>query len=301
MKKATLFVFLFFYFFCSYTAAQEVKEYERLTKFTAAAIVYTQYSTNSFESEFVKGKVTTSELKATLQYPLQFKEKGWTIINGLNFILLSPKVEEEVNAVEIKRNFYTVAYNLGVIKDIGKKHWRVTAFLQPTLASDFHDPFSSQDFIFQAAGFTEKRVNEFWEFGFGLSLNTRFGNEQLFPLLYYYRKKDQWETNVFIPSYIQQFYALEKGKIGISLALDGNNYNFDNTVIPNLDLDKLSYSRVNIGPMYEFKVLGDIYANIQGGVTIMNKQSWNNQFKEEVLDLTPEDKLFFRVALKMLK
>ncbi len=144
-------------------------------------------------------------------------------------------------------------------------------------------------------------MNEFWEFGFGLSLNTRFGNEQLLPLLYYYRKKDKWETNVFIPSYIQQFYALEKGKIGISLAIDGNNYNFENTVIPNLDLDKLSYSRVNIGPMYEFKLWGDIYTNIQGGVTIMNKQSWNDQFKEEVLDLAPEDKLFFRIGLKMLK
>ncbi len=129
MKKATLFIFLFVYFFCSYTAAQEVKEYERLTKFTAASLIYTQYSTNSFESDLVKGKVTTSELKATLQYPLQFKEQGWTIINGLNFILLSPKVEEEVNAIEIKRNFYTIAYHTAIIKDIGKKNWRITAFL----------------------------------------------------------------------------------------------------------------------------------------------------------------------------
>lgn len=290
-----------FYIVCFSLTAQEVEEYNRLTKFTAASILYTQYSTNDFDSEFLKGNVTTSELKATLQYPLEIKKSGLKIINGLNLILLSPKVEEEVNAIEINRNFYTIAYNLGLIKTIGKKHWRIVTILKPTFASDFHEAFSSEDFLFQASAFTIKRVNKFWEFGFGLSLNTRFGNEQLLPLLYYSSKKNQLETNIFIPSYIQQFYCFEKSKIGISLAVDMNNYNFDNTVIPNLDLDKLIYLRLNIGPMYERLLMKNIYANMQGGITIMNRHMWNDQNKETVLELSPEDKFFFRVGLKLLK
>ncbi len=288
-------------FYCLNLYAQEVEVYERLPKYTGASLIYTQYTTNSFESESLKGTVTSSELKATLSYPLEIQKNRLTIINGIDFILLSAKVKEDVNDIDITRNFYTIAYNLGLSKEIGKKHWSVMAFLKPTLASDFQEPFSAQDFIFQVAGFTTKRVNKFWEFGFGLSLNTRFGNEQLLPLLYLFRKKERWETNIFIPSHIQQFYCFEKSKVGVSLEVDGNNYNFGNTVIPNLDLDKLSYSRVNIGPMYEFQLLGDIYANVQGGATIMNQQTWNNQFKEKELDLTPTDKLFFRVALKFLK
>jgi len=286
---------------CFYLTAQEKVEYDRLTKFTAVSANYIQYTTNSFESEILNGEITTSEFKMTAQYPLIFEDKGFTFVNGLDFILLSPRVIEETNTVDIKRNFYTIAYNMGLIKEIGKKNWSVMAFLKPTLASDFHEEFSSQDFIFQVAGFTTKRVNEFWEFGFGLSVNTRFGDEQLLPLLYFFRKKNQWETNMFFPSHAQQFYCFEKSKIGISLAIDGNNYNFDNTVIPNLDLDKLSYSRVNIGPMYEFQLVGEIYANVQGGVTIMNRQSWNDQFDETILDFAPEDKLFARIALKWLK
>ncbi len=301
MKHQTLCSLLFCLVFFSVNAQETVKEYERLALFTAASVQYIQYTTNRFESELVQGEITTSELKAYAQYPWEFEDKGFTWLNGIDFTLLSPSVIEENNDVDITRNFYAISYNMGFIQEVGKKNWSVMAFLKPTLASDFQTDFSGEDFIFQVAGFTTKRVNEFWEFGFGASLNTRFGNEQLLPLLYYFRKKGKWETDFFFPSHLRQFYCFENSKIGLSGAIDGNNYNFENTVIPNLDLDKLSYSRVNIGPVYEFKIFRDVYANVQGGVTIMNRQTWNDQLKNQVLDMTPEDKLFFIISLKYLR
>ena len=68
-----------------------------------------------------------------------------------------------------------------------------------------------------------------------------------------------------------------------------------------MDLDKLSYSRVNIGPEYEIKLTKKIKLNLNGGLTVANKLDWLNGNDESELDLSPENKFFFKLGLKLVK
>jgi len=291
----------------SVTAQEKDEEQQKrakpLEEFAFANVSYTNYG----ESEFIKnnqsGKVAFSEVKVSLTYPTLLKNKKTVLINGIEFTNLKPTFSGEINDSPVSRDFYSIAYNLAMVNPLGTKGWSYTLGLKPTLASDFEEKLSSEDFILQVLAMFSKRANENFKYGFGISYNTRFGKKQVIPLLQLIYKKNKWETYAYLPAYVGQFYHFKTSKIGLSVSVNGNNYNFSNTNIATtgLDLDKLMYSRINIGPEYEIKLMKKLKLNLSGGIAVANKLDWLNGEGDSELDLSPENKAFFKVGLKFVK
>jgi len=310
MKKILIVTFLLAYGVTSVIAQEkdqekgqeQQKRLKPLEEFSFANVSYTNYG----ESEFVKnnqtGKISFSEVKISLSFPKLLKNKKTVLINGVEFTNLKPTFSGDINASSVSRDFYSIAYNLAMVNPLGTKGWSYTLGVKPTLASDFEEKVSSEDFILQVLGMFSKRANENFKYGFGISYNTRFGKKQVMPLLQLVYKKNKWETYAYLPAYVGQFYHFKTSKLGFSVSVNGNNYNFANTaVITGLDLDKLMYSRINIGPEYEIKLMKKIKLNLSGGIAVANKLDWLNGDGNSELDLSPENKAFFKIGLKFLK
>jgi len=299
MKQNRLAVFLFLCVMSIAFAQEGEKTFKPLEEFNLASVSYTNYGESKFVKGDYEGKVEFSEVRVALSYPKVFKNKKTVLINGIEFTNLKPTFSGGINESPVSRNFYSIAYNLALVNPLGKKGWRYTIGLKPTIASDFEEKISTEDFTLQALAMFSKRANAHFKYGFGVSYNTRFGKKQVMPLVQLIYKKNNWEAKAFLPAYVSQFYHFKTSKLGLSINVNGNNYNFNNTIAPTgLDLDKLLYSRINIGPEFEIKLMKRLRLNLSGGIAVANKLDWLNGDGDSELDLSPESKTFFKVGLK---
>lgn len=306
MNKILIIALSLVFSITSTTAQEEIQKQQKklkpLEEFTFANISYTNYGESEFVKQGQSGKVSFSEMKVSLSYLKLLKNKKTALINSVEFTNLKPTFSEGINASTISRNFYSAAYNLAMVNPLGTKGWSYALGVKPTLASDFKEKLSSEDFILQVIAIFSKRANENFKYGFGVSYNTRFGKRQIMPILQLIYKKNKWEMNTYIPAYISEFYHFKTSKLGLTISVNGNNYNFKNNLaLTGLDLDKLIYSRINIGPEYEIKLMKKIKLNLSGGITVANKLDWIDGDGDSELDLSPENKVFFKAGLKLLK
>jgi len=288
-------------FLNSLLAQNQQKRYPPLEEFTIANISYTNYGDSEFVKEGQTGKVNFSEIRVGFVLPKILENKKTILINGFEFTSLKPMFSEVENTHSITRNFYSFGYRFAILNPIGKKGWNYSVGLKPTLASDFDEKISSEDFILQASVLFSKRSNEFFKYGFGISFNTRFGKEQVLPVIQLVYKKNNWGTYAYLPAFVGSFYHFKSSKIGLSINLNGNSYNYRNMGDTGLDLDKLSFSRINFGPEYEFSLMNSLKINVNGGITVSNKLDWLNSNDKSELDLSPKSKPFIKIGLKFLK
>jgi len=278
------------------------KQFKPLEDFDVISLSYVNYGNSEFKKNDQVGEVSFSEFRFSFATTKLLKNRKTILLHGLELTNLKPDFSEVPNSSPITRDFYSAAYRFGLINPIGNKGWRYSLGLKPTLASDFEKGgVSSEDFILQASVLFSKRASENFKYGFGISYNTRFGKKQILPIFQLVYKKNNWTTFGYLPAYLGHFYNFSSSKLGFSINLNGNNYNFYNTNTSGLDLDNLSYSRVNIGPEYEIELTKKIKLNLNGGVTVANKLDWLNGSGDSELDLSPENKFFFKLALKLVK
>ncbi len=284
------------------TIAQNVNEknFEQ-EKFTIAKASYTYYGVTEFKEDGVTGEVGFSEFRGAFYLPKLLNNKKTILVNGLEFSSLIPEFKSDLTTETLSRDFYSISYNLGAIHFFNNRVWSMTINLKPTLASDFKEKISSDDFIFQGTILVTKKRSKHLKYGLGLSYNTRFGAKQILPILQLVYKTDRWETMIYLPAYISQFYKFTQSKLGLTIGLNGNNYNFRNNSIVGLDLDKLGYSRVNIGPDFETKLSKNLRINLNAGISVANKLDWLDADGDSVLDLSPENKFFAKIELKLVK
>ncbi|MFC5048500.1 DUF6268 family outer membrane beta-barrel protein [Aquimarina hainanensis] len=277
---------------------QERSQKDPMEEFYIGTVSYTHFGESSFEEKQYEGKVGFSEVLVDLKFPYVLKNKKTIIINGVEFTNLKPNFSNEADASSsVSRNFYSVAYYLALNNRIGKQ-WSYSIGLKPAFASDFQSGISSDDFMLRGTALVSKQVSRSFKYGFGVSYNTRFGRRMVIPLVQLVYKKGHWGTYAYLPAYISQFYHLKNGKVGLSIIANGNNYNFYDDTGAGLNLDKLNYTRVNIGPEYETKIGGKLKINVSGGITVANKLEWTDSDSETALDLSPENKYFLRATLK---
>jgi len=298
MKNTITIASLLFFSFLSTTAQKKQNSFR---EFVIAEINYVNYSTSEFQKNNHQGDVRFSAINLRFTLPKLLKNKKTLILNGFEFNNLNPTFSDNTNASPKTRGFFSIAYNFALRNPIGTKGWNYTLSLKPTIASDLEEKISSEDLILQALAIFSKRANSNFKYGFGLSFNTRFGEKQIVPIIQLNYKKNNWETKSYLPAYIGHFYNFNRSKLGLSINVNGNNYNFSNSNTINIDLDKLSYSRINIGPEYEMYLLKNIKLNLNGGITIAKKLDWKNANGDSVLDLSPVNKSFFKIGLKLVK
>lgn len=273
--------------------------YKRLTKFVLASVNYTHYSATEYAKGNEVGKVSMNEYRTKIQFVLKLKEKKTYLLNTIDI------TQFDVYAVkgafqDFNKNYYSFSYSIGLIQ-ILKNRWKIVGVFSPTLASDFNDNISGDDFTFQSSVLAIKRASGNYEYGFGIAHSYRFGRALTIPLLSYTYRKDRWSHKGVIPVYVASYYKIRNLGIGMKMATFGNVYNSTNTIVSNLELDKLGYSRINIGPELIFRIYKSLYININSGITVRNRLYSINSYGEFEMELNAGKKIFFNLGLSILK
>jgi len=181
-----------------------------------------------------------------------------------------------------------------------KNRWKIIAIATPTLASDFVENISSDDFLMQAYFNVSKRATKYFEYGFGFVFTTRFGRPIVLPTITGIYRKDNWSMFAVLPVQLGIYRHYKNSKLGMRYMVNGNFYNFSNNITPSVNLEKVSYSRINLGPEYDVKLFKALHLNLQAGITLRNRLEPQDPSGSVVLDLSTNEKFFFSVGLNVM-
>ena len=278
---------------------KEITKFEQLSKFPLASVSYTSYSNSRLYSDNHVRETSMSEINADAQFVIKIKEKMTYFINRIHFNQFNNSGKEVSSKEYFHNKFYSIAYSAGIIRIINNK-WKVIGILTPTIASSFEKRISTNDLILQSSIIASKRVNRYFEYGFGLSYSTRFGQGITIPLVSAKYKKNNFSFTAILPAYISASYHFKKHKIGLSMSTYGNLYNTNIDMITSYELDKLGYSRINIGTEFQMKIYKSLHLNIKGGISVRNKFESINKDGNLEISLSGENKSFFCTGLHIL-
>ncbi|MCT4648513.1 MAG: DUF6268 family outer membrane beta-barrel protein [Carboxylicivirga sp.] len=302
LVKSFFIVIIFLLGIATSVSAQEKHDttsFLPLVKFPLLSLHYINYSQSDFNiSTSEKGKVNMSEIDGTFQLAFKLKEKKSYLLNRFRFNKMMHDVKID-GVVKPTESFYAFGYTIGLIQVLPKR-WQLIASITPTLASDFEYKLSSDDLIMQTMVLLNKRHSEYLEYGFGAACNTRFGRELLMPLASINYRNNRWGFFAFLPAYVSQYYHFKNSRIGLTMSVYGNVYNFAEET-GNTKHDKVGYTRINIGPAYRTKIYKDLYLGLSAGMTVRNRlESITNKGRTGP-EYEVDEKYFFKLELNILK
>lgn len=281
--------------------SQDTTSYKPLSKFPLLTYSQTYYG----KSDFVdvdnqsNGLTEFKEYRASIQFAFPLKKKKRYLLQKIDFTALNIYSEHNNFTETRQEDFYSYTYNIGLI-EVLKNRWKAIGMLSPTLASDFRNKISHEDFILQSSLIFSKRASAFMEYGFGLAYSTRFGKGQVVPLLTFTYKKNNWSFHSVLPAFMSGFHHTKNSKIGLTFSIFGNNYNFEEINNAPIDLDKIIYTRLTFGPEFEFKLYKALYVNLYTGVSFRNKLESITIDDQYGLDLSTKNKFFGRLGINVL-
>ncbi len=276
---------------------QDSISYPPLSKFRIFEANLTNFAPNSFEGENFYGHIQTKLYRAKVQLPVKLKNQKTILNNSVEFAFLNPVLANSNFVLYSKLNFYSFSYGLNYIRKLGTKRWVLIASIKPTLASDFQNSLIAEDFLFQGSILITKRLNRFTKVGFGGVHDTKFGKNPTLPLLQLVRKKGNHETDILLPSHIRQSYCFGENKIGTNIYFTGGAYNFDTPTNFKRDLDKLIFSKLNVGLEYQVNAGQGTALNFNLGYTVLNRIEFLDNSGVTALAINPQNDLYASIGV----
>ena len=286
--------------------AQENKElslsYPKLEKFPVFSMDYFYYPNSDLEIDSGKGEFKMNEFRAAVQLVHPLKKNKIFLYHKMQYTFLNYETRFDVSRLNSEKEFHNFEYTLGIIHLL-QKRWKLIANVSPMLSSDFEESLSSNDFLIQSTFLAQKRSSPNFEYGFGLTYTTKFGEPALLPVLKMTYKKGNWLTSVSLPSYIAQYYNFNhKTNIGLKASVHGNTFNatFDDD-FSEAAINRVIYSNINVGPEFQINLFNDLYLNISSGYTLRNVLEIQDHDLNTIGDYDIEDKFFITARIKILK
>ena len=282
------------------TIKTDATAYPRMRKFPVLSFDYTSYSRSGFEYGDTNAKISMNEFNGVLQYSIKLKDKKTYLLNRFHFNSISINQDDISRTGIINPDHYSFTVGVGLIQVL-RNRWKIIGTLNPTYASDGHNSLSMDDILLQASLLASKRKTPNFEYGYGLVATTRFGSQLVIPVVSWTYSKNKWVSTALLPVNATVAYQIKKVDVGLRYTAFGNVYNSKNSDVTDLKLDKLGYSRLNLGPDVLINIYKSLYFNINSGITIRNRlQSFTDEGIQE-LNLAAGNKFFFNVSLKVLK
>ncbi len=281
------------------TGENDSISYKPLVKFPVMGMSTVQYAKIQLKNTTVSNDISMAEYQLFLNFVVKLKEKKTYLFNGVDFSTFRFSLDSQTHQ-SFDKGLYSLAYKIGIIQVL-KNRWQLIGFITPTLASDLKSKLSTEDFVLQSTLMINKRHNEYMEYGFGLSFNTRFGRELLVPVFVFNYKKRNWSSINAFPGFLSGYYHFGNSKIGLSASIFGNLYNYTDTQTHNKQIDKVSYSRILLGPKFQTKLYRDIYLKLSLGTVLMNMHEVYNDDDQLYMEPSSKEKFFFNMAINFLK
>jgi hypothetical protein len=261
-KKTTIqkasFIILFFFLNNGYSQ-----------DFKLAGINYVDYPKSEIKNATRSQETSFQEFGTFVNFPNKLKNDKTTLINSFGYGFVEATMynftQPQTNEYVIKlQEFY---YQLMLLHKWNKK-WSLLVNLKPTLASDFEQKLSSDDFVFQGAVIATRKINDKFKIGAGVASSIRWGSPRVIPLVHLHYNNNRHNLNAILPMNFKYTYSLfpdKKLKLGMKYARNGAGFNISDDNLH--DMDKINYSRANIGVLANYNLTKILRLEAYGGIS----------------------------------
>ena len=148
-----------------------------------------------------------------------------------------------------------------------------------------------------------KKLSDYTSIGAGITYTTKLGQPSLLPVLHFRYEKDRHKINILLPTIADYSYQLdEKDKLnaGFRVSLNGADFHVNgNNIDSSIQVNKLSYSRINLGPVISYKISKMIMLEATGGISTARKYEFLDG-KGNKYSFSPNNVGFFNIGLAIV-
>lgn len=240
---------------------------------------------------------SVQEFGAFLNIPTQLKNNKTILINGFFYGQVRVNdLENHIATIDQKLVLHAISYRFTMIQKLNKK-WTFIGLLEPTLASDFESSLSSDDLVIQSMAVASKKISTKLTLGAGLLYSTRFGRPTVIPVVPIKFTANKHRIKALIPTKVLYAYAVKPNlDIGIKATINGANFNITGFSNQTDDINKINYTRANIGPVLYYKPKKIITLELTGGIST-NRRYNSVLANDDVLETTLPTQAFFNFGL----
>lgn len=218
------------------------------------------------------------------------KDSSSVMLNGFNFAQIKINLSGDNAAIPADNiTVNSISYRFSFIHKFNNK-WSFAGMIEPTLASDFKSKLSSDDLVIQSMGMVSAKINSKFLIGGGLAYTSRFGQPRIVPVVpIKYKSKKHLLSGVLPTKIIYTYQINPKIDIGFKAIVNGANFNITGYSNEFSEINKINYTRTNIGPVLYYKPKKIFSIEVSGGISTnrtfklvdINNNSYNNSSSTE--------------------
>lgn len=239
-----------------------------------AGVEYFNYPKAALKDVDGNYQASFQEFAAYVNFPTRLKNQKTILVNGFQYRFVGVSTMNDNLTSDNSQSFHRITYNFTVIHRLTDS-WMLSGRLIPTLASDFKENLSGDDFTMQGGVMAIRELSSFTSIGGGLIYSTRLGKPLLLPGFHFRYGKDKHRLFVQLPALVNYSYQTDtkdKLSIGFRMGLNGGNFNISSDKTNNnREINRLNYSRANIGPLANYKITNMIQLEAWGGLSTARK------------------------------
>jgi hypothetical protein len=256
-------------FFIQFILVLLVSVHGLCQSFELAGIRYNHFP-HSQANHNSTAKVSIQELGGFVYIPLKLKNDKTIIINGLAYGLVKINHFNALASLpEPYMKLHTVNYSFMVAHKINEK-WSFIGVVKPTLASDFKADLSTDDVVIQSLAFFIHKFNSNLKFGGGLAYTTRFGDPLVIPVFPIRYSNNKHNINTLLPIRFLYNYKLYPDlSIGLKALINGANFNIQGHTQNSIEVNKINYTRISIGPVLYYSPIKLVALELSGGLNAL--------------------------------
>lgn len=206
------------------------------------------------------------------------------------------------NTDEIEQ-FYRIYYALTYSYPL-KKNWRLTARVNPTMASNLKGKLSSEDILFNGGVLATKRWGNFKKgssLTFGVVYATLSGKPGVIPIVGFSQKlSNRFSYTIGFPSTFFNYNLNAKHSFRIGIKQQGfyTNISGDNSpVINGEEAQKVQFRNFLANLDYKYKLTKTWSLNTSVGYSFSNTYSLLDADKDELYDFNINNRPFFSIGI----
>lgn len=240
-------------------------------------------------------EATISEYQFSFLLPAVRKEK-WSFLAGATYRLVVPESADRQSNDDL---FFLGLRLAGVFNVSDNKQLIVSAF--PAISTT-EEPgsFSGNNFLMQGGVLYKTLKTEQFSYSFGIISTSRFGRPLILPSFGLTRLGDKMKLDMNLPFYVKTMWNYpNRFSYGLKFDVNGSQYNLNNETFNGSEVDLLRFSRVRLGPEFQYRIVGPLIFELFAGIAARRTYNFDIIGSDDI-DLSLENGPFvsFRLYIK---
>ncbi len=260
-------------------------------EFELLEVEYARYP-NASITKMDSIEANISEYQVSLFIPVVQKEK-WTFLAGATYRLVVPESADRQSSDDL---FFLGLRLAGIFSLSNNKQLIVSAF--PAISTtDKPGSFSGDNFLMQGGVLFKNQMSEQFSYSLGVISTSRFGKPLILPSFGITRAGAKMKLEVNLPFFVKTLWNYTKPfSYGFKIDVNGSQYNLNNESFNGAEVDLLRFSRVRLGPEFQYRIAGPLVFELFAGIAARRTYNFELIGSDDI-DLSLENGPFISARL----